>query len=382
MHLVWASADYVLAGRPLVGFPIILDANMQTCAAANGFLRSYLLRADIESSKSWEAAGQSLYDYFGFLEAHGLDWRDVDRGEAKSLLSAYRDYCFNIHELARATVKLRMFYVCSFYDHALKQGSISKLPFSYEERLGSEAPGYLAHVNASGGRVKANDAMPRIHKVLPKYLTMDGVKALLGACNNPHHRIIIKFGLQTGLRRMELATFPVAYIKNALKAPGSSRNVLLKLNPNDGHRIKTKRNKARDLWVSRTLLEETNRYITQRRGERALSGADDCGRLFVNQYGAAYSNNGKALEKIVRDIGASVGLEVHPHILRHTYATHTLVALQRSKSTSDPLTFLKNQLGHSSIQTTMIYAHLVDDYVEDAVLQYDDELNEMDPQHG
>ena len=37
----------------------------------------------------------------------------------------------------------------------------------------------------------------------------------------------------------------------------------------------------------------------------------------------------------------------------------------------------QRQLGHSSIQTTMIYLHLVNEMADEAVLAYDDELSEM-----
>lgn len=63
-------------------------------------------------------------------------------------------------------------------------------------------------------------------------------------------------------------------------------------------------------------------------------------------------------------------------MLRHTYATHTLVTLQRNRGNLDPLVFVQRQLGHSSIQTTMVYLHLVNELADDAVLAYDDELNE------
>ncbi|HCF3537666.1 TPA: tyrosine-type recombinase/integrase, partial [Pseudomonas aeruginosa] len=70
------------------------------------------------------------------------------------------------------------------------------------------------------------------------------------------------------------------------------------------------------------------------------------------------------------------GISVHTHMLRHTYATHTLVTLQRNRGNLDPLVFVQRQLGHSSIQTTMVYLHLVNELADDAVLAYDDELNE------
>lgn len=79
--------------------------------------------------------------------------------------------------------------------------------------------------------------------------------------------------------------------------------------------------------------------------------------------------------------GAKVGIKVHPHMLRHTYATHTLVSLQRQRGETriEPLVFLQKQLGHASIQTTIEYLHLVNELADGAVLTYDDELNEGTP---
>ena len=81
---------------------------------------------------------------------------------------------------------------------------------------------------------------------------------------------------------------------------------------------------------------------------------------------------------MVRTNAAKVGIKSHPHMLRHTYATHTLIALQRNRAanTVEPLVFLQRQLGHQQISTTMIYLHLVNELVDDAVLAYDDELND------
>ena len=81
---------------------------------------------------------------------------------------------------------------------------------------------------------------------------------------------------------------------------------------------------------------------------------------------------------MVRALGQKAGIAAHPHMLRHTYATHTLVALQRQPGDLriEPLVFLQKQLGHASINTTMIYLHLVNECADDAVLAYDDDLND------
>lgn len=44
MELVWATKDFVIAGRPYPGFPILLWDTMESCAPANDFFRHYLLR--------------------------------------------------------------------------------------------------------------------------------------------------------------------------------------------------------------------------------------------------------------------------------------------------------------------------------------------------
>jgi site-specific recombinase XerD len=75
-----------------------------------------------------------MYDYFGFLQAHNLQWDDVQRGDNHDLISAYRDYSFDTGQLASNTVKQRLLYICEFYQYALKQNWIDTLPFEHEER--------------------------------------------------------------------------------------------------------------------------------------------------------------------------------------------------------------------------------------------------------
>lgn len=138
----------------------------------------------------------------------------------------------------------------------------------------------------------------------------------------------------------------------------------------------TKGSKSRDIYVSRRFLKDLHHYVIHTRGERACLSEETCHQLFVNHRGEPFAANGKAIEKIVRLIGKRVGIKAHPHKLRHTYATHTLYRMQRSKTTIDPLVYLQNQLGHESILNTMIYLHLINKWADDAVLAYDDELND------
>jgi len=377
MELVWGTKDFMIAGQPYQGFPILLWDSMESCGQANQFFRYYLLRGDIGSKESWPNTGRALYDYFSFLQAHDLDWRDVDRGEAKSLVAAYRDYCLVTCELARNTTRQRLTYICEFYEFALDKGWVRRLPFGHEERTVPRGTSLLEHVDASGGKALANDVMPRRHKPLPKFLSMSQTKSLLTEAENPHHRIMIQLALRTGLRRNELATFPVAYIFDPDKAGGTERNLRIRLDPVDGSGMETKGSKERDIWISRKLMAELYRYVTKLRGERASLGKSQKA-LLLNHFGEPYGSSGKSLNRLIVKTGKRVGIEVHSHMLRHTYATHTLVNLQRNPQKGlDPLIFLQRQLGHSSAQTTMVYLHLINELADEAVLAYDDELNEV-----
>jgi site-specific recombinase XerD len=351
---------------------------MESCVPVNQFFRRYLIRGAIGSKRSWPSTGRALYDFFSFLQAHELDWRDVDHGEAKSLVAAYRDYCLETCELAAKTTRQRLTYICEFYKYALKEGWVKSLPFSYEERTGRPDTGFLAHLDASGGKIVANDVMPRVHKALPKFLSMAEITSLLAAADNPHHRMMIRLALHTGLRREEIAAFPLVYVFDPDRAGRAERNVRIRLDPFDGSGMVTKGSKPRGIYINRTFMAELFHYATKLRGERASLNKTPQKELFLNQAGRPFGDVGKSINRIIGNIGKRAGIKVHTHMLRHSYATHTLSSLQRNPASGlDPLIFVQRQLGHSSIQTTMIYLHLVNEMADKAVIAYDDELNEL-----
>lgn len=375
MRLINATKDLIIGGRPYPGFPLLLWDDMCSCVEANQFLRYYLLRGAIGSPKSWASTGRALYDFFSFLQAHELTWNGQEHGGARTYIAAYRDYCFKVAGLARSTVRNRLLYVCEFYAFAYRQSWIADLPFGYEARTGRGHGGFLRHVRSSD-RMKVRDVMPRVHKLVPKYLTRDEVHALLAAATNPHHHMLIRLALGTGLRKEELATFPRAYVFDPDLAGRPGRNVRVTLDPRDGHGMKTKGDKPRDIYIERSLMKALNHYAVRVRGLRASLTSHRHEPLLLNQSGEPFSSDGKSLDRVVRLIGERAGLRVWPHLLRHTYATHTLATLQsyRDRNRIEPVVFVQRQLGHASIQTTMVYLHLVNELADDAVLAYDAEL--------
>lgn len=376
MYLARGTADFKLANRPKPGFPILLWDDMSSCQEANRFLRYYLGRGAIGSKKTWDTAGQAIYDFFGFLQSHDLDWNDVDRGEDKDLVGAYRDYCLETMKHRRSTVRNRLVFVIAFYRFALRERWIEKLPFEYEQRTAARPEALLAHAEATGGAYEVASPMPRAKPRDIEYLTRDQAAQLLAAATNPHHQIIIRLALRSGLRREELATFPASYIVDPSTLASTASNVRIHLDPADGTGMKTKGDKPRSIYVTRRLIADLYHYLVHWRGERSSLTDDKHKPLFLTQAGLPWAADGKGIEVMVRKLGAKVGIRTYPHMLRHTYATQTLVTLQKKRGINgiEPVVFLMRQLGHSSIAVTMVYLHLVNEHADDAQLAYDEEL--------
>ena len=84
---------------------------------------------------------------------------------------------------------------------------------------------------------------------------------------------------------------------------------------------------------------------------RALLVKEGTDALFVNRNGARLS--ARAIQYRMKDWALKLGLasNVHPHVLRHSFASHVL-------QSSGDLRAVQEMLGHASISTTQVYTHL------------------------
>jgi integrase len=64
-------------------------------------------------------------------------------------------------------------------------------------------------------------------------------------------------------------------------------------------------------------------------------------------------------------------------MLRHTYATHMLAALAKSRNVGNALLYIRDRLGHSSVKTTEKYLHYVDAVAESIMDEYQNDLTAL-----
>jgi integrase/recombinase XerD len=116
-------------------------------------------------------------------------------------------------------------------------------------------------------------------------------------------------------------------------------------------RVIGKGNKERIVPLGRPAVESVRRYLAMGRPHLDRRHRPD---LFLNARGGALTRAGAFL--ILRRLAAKAGLEperVHPHLLRHSFATHLLEGGADLRS-------VQEMLGHADLTTTERYTHVSD----------------------
>jgi len=172
----------------------------------------------------------------------------------------------------------------------------------------------------------------------PRFLSKEECKKLLAACSKWEYPVFYTF-LYTGMRKSEL--------------------LFLTWNDVDFTRGKIKI-KAKEGWVPKTSEREipiNNGLKELLQGCRATRKSE---WVFCDERGQQIENNRlrKRLMSITKRCG--FGDVTKLHTLRHTFASHLVMS-------SVDLPTVKKLMGHSDIQTTMIYSHLADEHVDKAV---------------
>ncbi|MBX6209301.1 site-specific integrase [Pseudomonas aeruginosa] len=376
MRLVFATKDLAVAGRSFEGFPLLVGADGWPVEPAQSFLWHTLVESgEALSALTWEAYGRRLFDYFAFLEANGLAWNEESQADGLSVLSRYRDWSSGELKLDPSTLNKRLNLIVRFYQWAKQRDLIAALPFGERRVRATPHSGFLSHVARPNAESTKPSVMVRERKRLTKFLTKDQAKVCLALDADPSHRILFHLMVRTGLRSCEARTFPFKYVFNPRLKKGlrPGQMISVALEPSDMH---LKYGRPRTIDVPWSLMEEMWSYTLHEREVRKAAGNGRATALVLTREGRQYTKD--SIVDVMKAYERKCGFYVRAHMLRHTYGTYTLLALRKSRDfKGEPLLYVRDRMGHSDVQTTMVYLHLINQLEAQSVLAHEDEIDMM-----
>ena len=201
--------------------------------------------------------------------------------------------------------------------------------FRHQQLLGSRLDNPAAELD-----------LPRRRRKLPRTLSPGEAERLIEAANGVAPRDLRDRAL------VELLYCGGLRISEAVGLDKASVDLDVRL-----VRAVGKGNKERVVPIGRQAAEAVRRYLA--RGRPYLDKRHRA-ELFLNARGGPLTRAGAFL--ILRTLAAKAGLEperVHPHLLRHSFATHLLEGGADLRS-------VQEMLGHADLATTELYTHVSD----------------------
>lgn len=166
---------------------------------------------------------------------------------------------------------------------------------------------------------------PKKDKKLPEVIEESEIQAIISACSNLKHKTIICLLYGCGLRISEVINLKIEHLRDT--------TIDIKL---------AKGRKDRIVPYPAYLKELVNKYMTEYNPKEYLFNG------WKNE--PQYSE--RSINEFLKQLAQKAGVKrnIHAHLLRHSYATHSL-----EQGVSLP--FIQEILGHSSPKTTSIYLH-------------------------
>ena len=267
-----------------------------------------------------EAYGRDLADYSAFLERCQLGpVVDADR----TVIAAY-EADLSERGFAPTSVKRRLSAIKGLYRYLVREEVIDASPA--DSIIVPKTPDRLPDVLSIA---QVNDLMAHADDSAPASLRDHALLEVLYGCG-------LRVSEVCGLNLGDLAL-------------------------DEGYlRVLGKGGKERVAPISGAALNTLSTYLDE--GRRSLDGGrgKSGGAVFLNARGGRITR--QSVHKIVARAGCAIGISnLHPHTLRHSFATHLLEG-------GADLRAIQEMLGHSDISTTQIYTHVDRSHIREEYL--------------
>lgn len=285
---------------------------------AHDFIRNLLYERAL-SEHTVRAYAIDLRTYFDWAAREDIDILTINH-------RAFRVYLAYLQtaKYKQKTISRRLSAVRSFYAYLNEQGAMDNNPATLV-------------------------ASPKLDRRLPRKTAYSDVEKLLNVCDvdtcsGLRDQAFLELLYATGARISEIATLDV-----------------LDIDFNSGQvRLFGKGSKERIVPLHSLAMQTLQAYLHNARPQllkRAKSAQD---AVFLSNTGKRLSTD--SLRKIFKDRALQAGLDpsLHPHDIRHAFATDLLEGGADLRS-------VQEMLGHASLATTQIYTHLSVQHLKDVV---------------
>ena len=273
----------------------------------------YLLLQKNYSEKTVDSYRRDIDKFLDYIQKEGVLFDHVDRNIVRNFLTVEL-----MAGISKRSCQRRMSALRSFYDFLYARHYVANNPF-----LGVSSP-------------KADISYP-------KTLYVEEVRSLLDEnakrtdSLKDRDQAILELMYASGMRASEIVALTVRDVDH------NSRTI----------RVFGKGKKERLVPFSKDASAAMKAYVGKSRPELAARNKDQVksDKFFLNANGKGLTVRG--LEYILKQIDEKTGeyLGLHPHELRHTFATHLL-------ENGADLRLIQELLGHESINTTQVYTHV------------------------
>jgi tyrosine recombinase XerC len=249
----------------------------------------------------------ALLEFFEFVRGQEIQsLKDVN----KQTLRGYLSYLM-AQGKAKSSIARRLSAIRTFYRFLMREELVAASP-------------------------AATTASPRLDRRLPSFLTVEEAKRLvespdLSKPQGQRDRALLELLYASGLRISELVNMNVEQVNLATNEI----------------RVWGKGAKERVVLIGVPAARALNDYMS--RGRPELLGGKKSNALFVNRYGGRLP--ARRVQKLLEKYAMAIDKKVHPHMLRHTFATHLLDG-------GADLKVVQELLGHADLSSTQIYTHV------------------------
>jgi integrase/recombinase XerC len=248
-----------------------------------------------------------LMEFFNFVTGKGIDTlKDVNKQTLRSYLAHLMEKSYAKSSIARKLSAIR-----SFYRYLVREEMLAANP-------------------------AATTVSPKLDKRLPLFITVEEAKKLvespdLAQPQGQRDRALLELLYASGLRVSELVNMNTDQLNLATNEI----------------RVWGKGDKERVVLIGVPAAQALSTYIEK--GRHELLGKKKNNALFVSRYGGRLP--ARTVQKILTKYARNINKKVHPHTLRHTFATHLLDG-------GADLKVVQELLGHADLSSTQIYTHV------------------------